>query len=85
MNKTQNKQEIARQLTLALAYLTSWEEGVVENEEIIRAWKGYDWSVLDELKRDDLIDYTYKAKSLYITEKGVAKAKEVIEKIFEIL
>ncbi len=85
MGKTQNNQEIARQLTLALAYLTSWEEGVVENREITRAWKGYDWSVLDELKRDELIDYSYKAKSLYITEKGAAKAKEIIEKLFEIL
>ena len=81
MNSTENKQMLIQQLTLALAYLTSWKEGVVENEEIIRAWKGYDWHILDELKGDELIDYSYKAKSLYITEKGVEKAKEIVEKL----
>ncbi len=74
------KSQLLPDLTLSLAYLCSWEEKGIEGETIHRAWKGYDFGVLDELMEAGLIDFSYKAKSLYITEEGQAKAKELLSR-----
>ena len=74
----ENEQKIISALTLALAYLTSWEEKYVL-ETVHRAWRGYDFNTLDQLQKDGLIDFSYKAKSLYFTEKGKNKALKFIK------
>ncbi len=73
-NETDN---LANSLALALIYLSAWKE---KGDEIFRAWKGYDFSVLDELKEQGLIDFSYKAKSLYLYKEGEEKAKQLVEK-----
>ena len=67
-------------LALALIYLSSWKEKEFDTE-VRRAWKGYDFALLDRLKEEGLIDFSYKAKSLYLTEEGVKKAEEVVRRL----
>lgn len=72
-------EELSKNLTLALIYLSSWKEKGFETETY-RAWKGYDFSILDNLKEDGLIDFSHKAKSLYLSEEGLEKARELLKK-----
>ena len=67
---------LTKELALALIYLSAWKEDTGE----YRAWKGYDFGILDALKEEGDIDFSYKAKSLYLSEEGIAKAKALIEK-----
>ena len=72
--------EQIRELTLLLLYLTSWTEKEY-GDETQRAWKGYDFGVLDSLRDEKLIGgNSYKSKSTYLTESGINKAKELIRK-----
>jgi hypothetical protein len=66
-----DQQEQISNLTLLLLYLTSWKEN-----EVQRAWKGYDFDVLNKLEEDGLIAQSKTAKSVYLTEKGIKEAKK---------
>jgi len=75
-------QKQIKELTLLLLWLTSWDEAKEDKQlkslgPIYRAWKGYDFEILDELKKDNLINFSYKAKSVYLTKKGVKMAKKL--------
>lgn len=74
--------KLTNELALALIYLSAWKE---KGDEVCRAWKGYDFTVLDELKEQGLIDFSYKAKSLYLSEEGEEKAKQLVEKFKQIV
>jgi hypothetical protein len=69
--------KLKQDLALALIYLSAWKE---KGEDGYRAWKGYDFSLLDELKEQGLIDFSYTAKSLYLSEAGEETAKQLVEK-----
>ena len=71
--------ETIKELVLALLYLTPWEEKEYD-KTYHRSWKGYPFSILDELVDEGLISGNHKSKSVYFTEKGVEKAMEIIEK-----
>lgn len=74
-------EEKIRELTLLLLYLTSWKEKDVFGEEFMRAWKGYDFNVLNDLENERLIGgSTHKAKSTYLTDIGIDKARELMKK-----
>ncbi|MFO7371250.1 MAG: DUF6429 family protein [Bacteroidales bacterium] len=77
------KSQLVMDLTLSLAYLCSWQEEGLEGEAIHRAWKGYDFGVLDKLMEEGMIDFSYKAKSLYFTDEGLKKAQEIIARFDE--
>lgn len=62
------------ELTLLLAYLTSWEEDSAP-ESVRRVWKGYDFDVLRSLERSGYINGGRKAKSLVLTPEGVARTE----------
>ena len=65
-------------LTLMLIYLTAWEEKVVRDETVLRSWKGYDWDTLNGLEDKGLISGSRRSKSVYLTDEGVARAKELL-------
>ena len=67
-------------LILLLLYRTSWEERS-GGEKILRSWRSYDWDALDELKDKGLIFGSQKAKSVYLSDEGVIKAKELMASI----
>ena len=74
-------EEQIKELTLLLIYLTSWKEKDSFGDEYWRAWKGYDFDILNKLADENLIGgSTHKAKSTYLTETGVNKAKELMRK-----
>ena len=70
-------------MTLAMIYTTSFTDGRMkkyEDPSLLRAWKSYDWDTLDKLSEEELIIDRHGNKSLYLTDEGVAKAKEILEK-----
>jgi len=71
--------EIIKELTLLLIYLTSWQEDVGFTK-VQRSWKGYPFEVLDELNEEGYISGSKHAKSIYLTEEGLSKAKDLMEK-----
>ena len=68
-------------LTLAMIYLTRFKEkGRLRSEDqLLRAWKSYDWDTLDKLSEEELIIDRHGNKSLYLTEEGEQKAKDILE------
>lgn len=63
------------QAVLALLYLTLDQDG--------RAWKGFAWSAMNRLYEKGLIcDPVNKAKSVVLTEEGIAEAKRLFEALF---
>ncbi len=68
-----------KELTLLLLYLTSWEEDVGLSK-VHRSWKGYPFDVLDELTEEGYISGSIRAKSVYFTEEGLEKAKELVKR-----
>jgi len=71
-----------KELTLLLIYLTSWQEDV-SLTKVQRSWKGYPFEVLDELNEEGYIDGSKHAKSVYLTEEGLNKVKELMKKYIE--
>ena len=69
-----DRDEIVLDLTLALMFLTSWEEAPGD----LRCWKGYDFDVLDALGDKGLISDSRRAKSVYLTEDGVERARRLL-------
>ena len=60
---------------LALLCLTLHDE--------VRAWKGFDFDVMDRLfEKGYILDPRNKTKSVIITEKGLEKSKELFTKLF---
>jgi len=48
-----------------------------------RAWKGFDWDALDRLHRKGLIgDPVGKAKSVVLTDEGLARSAALLETLF---
>lgn len=78
--------EFTKDITLALAYLTSWNDSRKGGSELLRTWTGYDFDILRKLNEEDLIFGNKPGnKSFYFTEKGEKKAKELVEKISKCL
>lgn len=67
------------ELTLLLLYLTSWEEDAVV-AKVHRSWKGYPFETLDKLAEEGLISGSRGAKSVYLTEEGVERARKLADK-----
>jgi hypothetical protein len=75
MEYNKNKVE---ETVMALLSLTMFEE-----VSGVRAWKGYDWDVMNALhERGWISDPRGKAKSVQVTKVGEAKAKELFQKYF---
>ena len=48
-----------------------------------RAWKGFEWDALDRLHRKGLIgDPVGKAKSVVLTDEGLARSAALLETLF---
>jgi hypothetical protein len=64
-----------KEVTLLLIYLTSWPEDSRKElgKKVLRAWKGYEFELLDEMEDDNLIRQF--PKSLTLTAEGKLKAE----------
>jgi hypothetical protein len=73
-------QEKLEQTVLALLYLTSFKDRLG-----LRAWKGHDWQVMNDLYEKGYISNpARKAKSVAFTEEGAQLSKELFEKLFAV-
>jgi len=64
---------------LALLALTVHQE----DEFGARSWKGYEWETLNRLHEKGLVgDPVSKAKSVVLTPEGLAKSRELFERLF---
>lgn len=83
MDKIDAKQAV-KELTMALLYLSRWtERDRFSGGSDFYAWKGYDFGILNELDDEDYIrqgSHPSRSKSVYITESGIQKAKEILKK-----
>lgn len=71
--------EAVHDLTLALLYLNCFTDSRQKGEEVLpRAWKSYDWDALDKLSEEEYIIDRHGNKSLYLTESGMQKAREIL-------
>lgn len=65
-------------------YLSRFTEGEKFTEaKDFYAWKGYDFDILNELDNDDYIrqgKHPSRSKSVYITDTGIEKARELLNK-----
>lgn len=78
MEKEELKEKV-KELTLMLLHLTSWEENEF-GMQYRKSWKGYDFGILNELTEEDFIRGGHRSKSVMITDEGIKKAKELLEK-----
>ncbi|MCL5772686.1 MAG: DUF6429 family protein [Actinobacteria bacterium] len=58
--------------------MTSWEEKILDTK-VLRSWKGYPFEVLDDLKSKGLLSGSKGAKSVYLTDNGIKKAKNLLK------
>lgn len=75
-----SRDALIEELTLLLIYLCSWEERLLPDLTVHRAWKGHLFEVLDALEEKGYIAQTRRAKSLTLTEEGVLRAQEIEER-----
>ena len=72
-------EQAIKELTLLLIYLTSWQEEEF-SIKVHRSWKGYPFEILNDLQEEGYISGSKKAKSVFLTGEGIAKAKEFMGK-----
>ena len=75
----QNDEQTISELTLLLIALTSWQEKIC-GLNITQAWKGYDFRILDQLKEQGYIAGSKRSKLTMLTDEGLKKAEELVEK-----
>ena len=69
----------ARELTLALLFLNRFREKIGQTS-LWRSWKGFDSGTLDKLAEAGLITSSRTAKSVYLTDDGLAEARRLLDK-----
>ena len=76
-----NPEEAVKELTMILMYLTRFNERGNFASSLDMAWKGYDFSVIDELDLQDYIRQgSHRFKAVSITDAGVKLSKELLDK-----
>ncbi len=74
-------EEQIKEITLLLAYLTSWDEkDRLLQQEFKKSWKGYDFDILNKLNEEEYIYQENKKKYFIWEEKGIDEAKRLIKK-----
>lgn len=71
------REQAIEDLMMALMLLTSWTE---QPGELRRFWKGYDFDTLNALADQGMILDSRRAKSAYLTDEGVERARRVLAK-----
>ena len=67
-------EDLLDELTLVSLFLSSWEEKVLTDYKIRRAWKGHLFEVLDDLEEKGWVNQSRRSKSLTLTDDGVKEA-----------
>lgn len=80
MNDKITRQEAIRELTLALMYLTRFNDK--EGRPFFKlSWKGYDLNTINMLDEEDLIrNLDNKSRYAYLLPKGLSEAKDILDR-----
>lgn len=74
-------EEQIKELTLLLAYLTSWDDkDRITKQENKKSWKGYDFNILNKLNEEEYIYQENKDKYFIWEKKGISEAKRLMDK-----
>lgn len=73
-----DRQTALHDLTLMLLSMSSWEEDVGFST-LRRAWKGYDFDILDLLEGEGYIQSGRRSKSVTLNDAGMHQASELME------
>jgi quercetin dioxygenase-like cupin family protein len=71
-------EQLLHDVALLTMYLSSWSEHGGTDR---RFWKGFDFGILDKLAEQELITDSGRAKSAYLTDEGVRRAREILSRI----
>ncbi len=77
-----SRDDLLHDLTLAMLYLTSWEEKG-PGGPVRRSWKSYDWDVINRLDSEGLISTSHRAKSAYLSDEACRRAEEIVARLEE--
>ena len=81
------RKQLCKELTLLLMYQTSFDEKITDEITLKKTWKGYDFTMMNELEEEGFIDQgKHRNRSIYFSDEGSKKAEELLEKykvIFE--
>lgn len=70
-----------QELAMLLLYLSRFREHDSHELDLDRAWKGYDFGLLNDLEKKDYIRQgSFRSKSLCITAKGKSFAQDLLSK-----
>jgi hypothetical protein len=70
-----SKDQLTYDLSLILMYLSSWSE---RPGEAPRFWKGFGFEVLSQLDEEGFIQGSRRAKSAYLTNAGIQRARDLL-------
>ena len=79
MNEKLDAATAARELTLVLLFLNRFRQKTGA-DSAWRSWKGFDFGALDKLEESGLISSRRTAKSVYLTDEGLAEARRLLDK-----
>ena len=78
-NEKNDAATAARELALVLLFLNRFLQKV-GTKSLWRSWKGFDFDTLDQLAEAGLITSSRTAKSVYLTDEGLAEARHLLDK-----
>jgi hypothetical protein len=70
-----SEDQLTHDLSLILMYLSSWTE---RPGEAPRFWKGFRFEVLNQLGEEGFIQDSRRAKSAYLTNAGIQRARDLL-------
>ena len=73
-------QMVKKELTMMLLYLCRFTE--TDNPDEFRAWKGYDFDILNQLDDEEYIwqgMHPYRTKAIWLTEDGIEYGKKLLK------
>ena len=73
---------LQQDLTLALLYLSAWQEKSF-GEPVFQSWKGYDFDTLDALVEQDKLYGSKGSKSIYLTPEGIENARALVDEFLK--
>ncbi len=79
MDSKKSREQAMEEMSLMLMYLSRQQD----NNEFCRyrelSWKGYDFSVLNQLEADEMLYQPKKCKYVYLSEEGKNRARQLLE------
>jgi len=81
MSDKTSPENAVKELTILLMYLTRFNEQSRFESDLDKAWKGYDFDIINELDKEDYIRQgNRRSKSVVITDEGMKLSRELMTK-----